>query len=321
LWMLFAARAFAGACAGNIAAAQAYIADVAPPDQRAKGMGMIGAAFGLGFIIGPVVGGIVAGNDLATADLETPGLIAAALSFAAFLGVILLLPESLAPGRAISSRGRIAAARSALGRPVLARLIAVFFLATLAFSGMETTFAWWAIAQFGWGPRSIGFVFFYVGLLSVLMQGVLIGPLTRRFGEERLMLVGLAMLVLGLLLLPFAGDLPRLLVAVSALAIGNGALAPSLSSLISRRAAAGEQGEVMGVAQSAGSLSRVLGPIIAGSLFGAVGPGSPFLLGAALVGGALLIGWRVPRPLATAGSPIAPGSRTPRPQPPLGPAQ
>ena len=320
LWMLFAARAFAGACAGNIAAAQAYIADVTPPDQRAKGMGMIGAAFGLGFIIGPVVGGIVAGNDLATADLETPGLIAAALSFAAFLGVILLLPESLAPGRAISSRGRIAAARSALGRPVLARLIAVFFLATLAFSGMETTFAWWAIAQFGWGPRSIGFVFFYVGLLSVLMQGVLIGPLTRRFGEERLMLVGLAMLVLGLLLLPFAGDLPRLLVAVSALAIGNGALAPSLSSLISRRAAAGEQGEVMGVAQSAGSLSRVLGPIIAGSLFGAVGRSSPYLWGAALVGVALLIGWRVPRPTTTAATPMAPG-RTPRPQPPLGPAQ
>jgi len=284
-------------------------------------MGMIGAAFGLGFIIGPVLGGTVAGNDLATADLETPGLLAAGLSFAAFLGVILWLPESLSPGRAVASRGRLAAARGALARPVLARLIAVFFLATLAFSGMETTFAWWAIAQFGWGPRSIGFVFFYVGLLSVLMQGVLIGPLTRRFGEERLMLAGLAVLVLGLLLLPFAGDLPRLLVAVSALAIGNGALAPSLSSLISRRAAAGEQGEVMGVAQSAGSLSRVLGPIIAGSLFGAVGRSSPYLLGAALVGGALLIAWRVPRPLATAASPVGPRTGAPRPQPPLGPAQ
>src|SRR5438105_3062637 len=99
LWMLFAARAFAGACAGNIAAAQAYIADSTAPEQRAKGMGMIGAAFGLGFIIGPVLGGTIAGNDLATADLETPGLIAAGLSAAGFLGVILLLPESLAPGR------------------------------------------------------------------------------------------------------------------------------------------------------------------------------------------------------------------------------
>jgi len=315
LWMVFAARAFAGACAGNIAAAQAYIADVTPPDRRAKGMGMIGAAFGLGFIIGPVLGGVVAGNDLATADLATPGLIAAGLSFAAFLGVILLLPESLAPGQEAAARSRIAAARSALGRPVLARLILVFFLATLAFSGMETTFAWWAIAQFGWGPRSIGFVFFYVGLLSALMQGLLIGTLTRRFGEERLMLGGLALLVLGLLLLSFAADMPRLVVALSALAVGNGALAPSLNSLISRRAGAGEQGEVMGVAQAAGSLSRVLGPIIAGSLFGALGRSSPYFWGAALVGGALLVGWRVPRPLAAA------TSGAPRSQPPLGPAQ
>lgn len=312
LWMLFAARAVAGACAGNIAAAQAYIADVTPPEGRAKGMGMIGAAFGLGFIIGPVLGGIVAGNDLATADLATPGLIAAGLSLIACLGVILLLPESRKAGRERVARGRIAAAREALVRPVLGRLIAVFFLATLAFSGMETTFAWWAIAQFGWGPRSIGFVFFYVGLLSAVMQGILIGWLTRRFGEERLMLAGLASLLLGLLLLPFAGDVPRLVVALSALALGMGAMQPSLNSLISRRAGAEEQGEIMGVAQSVGSLSRVLGPIIAGSLFGALGRDSPFLLGAALVGGALLIGWRLSRAIATV---------APRPQPPFGPAQ
>ena len=135
------------------------------------------------------------------------------------------------------------------------------------------------------------------------------------------MLGGLLSLLFGLSLLPFAGDLPRLIVALTALAIGNGALAPSLNSLISRRGAAGEQGEVMGVAQSAGSLSRVLGPIIAGSLFGALGRGSPYFLGAVLVGGALLLAWRVPRPLAAAASPMAPSPGTPRPQPPLGPAQ
>src|SRR5436853_4148390 len=95
LWMLFAARAFAGLCSGNIAAAQAYIADVTPPERRARGMGMIGAAFGLGFIVGPVLGGLVAGNDLKTADLQTPGLIAAALSAVALLGVVFLLRESL----------------------------------------------------------------------------------------------------------------------------------------------------------------------------------------------------------------------------------
>lgn len=308
LWMLFAARAFAGACAGNIAAAQAYIADVTPPEKRAKGMGMIGAAFGLGFIIGPVLGGVIAGNDLKTADLETPGLIAAGLSLSACLGVVLLLSESLAAGRALRVRSRFAAARDALARPVLARLLIVFFLVILAFSGMETTFAWWAIAQFGWGPRPTGFVFFYVGLLSALMQGMLIGPLTRRFGEERLMLGGLGLIALGLVALPLAQGLLLLVGALTALALGMGALQPSLNSLISRRAGAAEQGEVMGVAQSVGSLSRVLGPIIAGSLFAAFGRSSPYLWGAALVGGALLVGWRLPRGAAAAA------------QPPLGPA-
>ena len=303
LWMLFAARGFAGACAGNIAAAQAYIADVTPPEKRTRGMGMIGAAFGLGFIIGPVLGGVIAGDDIATADLATPCLIAAGLSLTAFLGVVLLLPESLAEPTRRRPPNRIAAARGALARPGLGRLLLVFFLVILAFSGMETVFAWWAIAQFGWGPRPTGFVFFYVGLLSALMQGVLIGRLTRRFGEERLMLAGLALIALGLLLLPMATALPVLLAAVSALALGMGAMQPSINGLISLRAGPDQQGEVMGVAQSIGSLSRVLGPIIAGALFAGFGRNSPFIWGAALVGAALLIGWRLPSGIA---SPIAP---------------
>jgi MFS family permease len=314
LWMLFAARAFAGACAGNIAAAQAYIADVTSPERRARGMGMIGAAFGLGFIIGPALGGIVAGNDLATADLETPGLIAAGLSLIAFFGVVLLLPESRpAAARDRPSRGRIAVLRDTLGRPVLSRLLVVFFLVILAFAGMESTFALWAMRQFDWGPAQVGYSLTLVGLLSAIMQGGLIGTLTRRFGEERLMLGGLALIALGLLVLPLAHHLAPLLVALAALALGMGMMQPSLNSLISRRAGADEQGEVMGVAQSIGSLSRVLGPVIAGALFEAFGRSSPFLWGALLVGAALLVGWRLPRgftatprPQASPGSPIGP---------------
>jgi MFS transporter, DHA1 family, tetracycline resistance protein len=317
LWMLFAARALAGLCAGNIAAAQAYIADVTPPEKRARGMGMIGAAFGLGFIIGPAIGGLVAGNDLATADLETPGLIAAGLSFAALIGVLLILPESLptaARGRA--ARSRVAALHSALRRPVLSRLLLVFFLVILAFAGMESTFALWAMRQYRWGPAQVGYALTFVGLLSAVMQGGLIGPLTRRFGEERLLLGGLAAIALGLLALPFAQALPLLVLALSLLAGGMGMMQPSLNSLISRRAGSGEQGEVMGVAQSVGSLSRVLGPIIAGALFEGVGRGSPFLWGAGLVAAALLIGWRLPRSIVAA----APPRPQPAPrQPGLGP--
>src|SRR5438876_8516282 len=277
LWMLFAARAFAGLCAGNIAAAQAYIADVTPPERRARGMGMIGAAFGLGFIIGPALGGIVAGNELATADLGTPGLIAAGLSLIAFLGVVLVLPESRpASARSQPSRGRIAALCNALGRPVLSRLLVVFFLVILAFAGMESTFALWAMRQFDWGPAQVGYALTFVGLLSAIMQGGFIGTLTRRFGEERLMLAGRVLIALGLLVLPLAHELAPLLVALAALALGMGMMQPSLNSLISRRAGADEQGEIMGVAQSIGSLSRVLGPIIARALFEAFGRHSPF---------------------------------------------
>src|SRR5580704_2435499 len=318
LWMLFAARAFAGACAGNIAAAQAYIADVTPPERRARGMGMIGAAFGLGFIIGPALGGLVAGNDLATADLKTPGLIAAGLSLIAFLGVVLLLPESRpVSARDRPSRGRFAVLRNALGRPVLSRLLVVFFLVILAFAGMESTFALWAMRQFGWGPAQVGYALTFVGFLSAIMQGGLIGMLTRRFGEEWLMLGGLALIALGLLVLPLAHHLAPLLVALGALALGMGMMQPSLNSLISRRAGADEQGEIMGVAQSIGSLSRVLGPIIAGALFEAFGHNSPFLWGALSVGGALLVGWRLPRGFAGA---VTPGPQA-SPGSPIGPAE
>jgi MFS family permease len=295
LWMLFAARSLAGLCAGNIAAAQAYIADVTTPENRARGMGMIGAAFGLGFIIGPALGGFVAGNDLATADLRTPGLIAAGLSAAACLGAVLALRESLAAGaRSRPRRGRLAVLRDALRRPSLSRLLAVFFLVILAFAGMEATFALWAMRQFAWGPAQVGYVFTYVGLLSAAMQGGLIGPLSRRFGEEALLLAGLALIALGLLALPFAGSLAVLLPAVTGLALGMGAMQPSLNSLISRRAGTEEQGEMMGVAQSVGSFSRVVGPAVAGVLFAAAGKSSPFLWGAVLVAAALSLAWRLP---------------------------
>lgn len=308
LWMLFAARALSGACAGNIAAAQAYIADVTPPEKRARGMGMIGAAFGLGFIIGPAVGGVLAGNDLATADLRTPGFIAAALSLVAFLGVLFVLKESRPAGAVADAprRGRIAVLIEALGRPVLSRLLVIFFLVILAFAGMEATFALWAIRQFGWGPEQVGYVFTLVGVLSAVMQGGLIGPLTRRFGEERLMTAGLVLIGLGLLLLPFAHSVPSLSVAVSALAVGMGAMQPTLNSLISRRAGTDEQGTVLGVAQSVGSLSRVLGPVIAGSLFAALGRNSPFFWGALLVAISLLVAMRLPRLAAAPPDPVSP---------------
>jgi DHA1 family tetracycline resistance protein-like MFS transporter len=299
LWMLFAARALAGACAGNIAAAQAYIADVTKPEERARGMGLIGAAFGLGFIIGPALGGFLAGADPATADTETPAWVAAGLSFLALCGVAFLLAESRPADQrsSASSLNRFAAISGVLRRPLLSRLILIFFLVMLAFAGMESTFALWALEQFGWGPRQVGYVLSYVGVVSALLQGGLIGRLARLCGEERLLVCGLALIGFGLLVLPFVLNLEVLAGAVTALALGMGLTQPSLNSLISRRAGREEQGEVLGVSQSIGSLSRVVGPATAGLLFGEFGRNAPFFWGAVLVAAALAVAVKLIRSL------------------------
>src|SRR5579862_7549909 len=173
LWMLFAARLLAGAGAGNIAAAQAYITDVTTPEKRAKGMGMIGAAFGLGFTIGPAFGGLLAGSNPNAAALSRPAFAAAALSALALILAFILLKESLAPElRGLANRpGRLALAKDAFGRPLLRQLILLYFLTTCAFAGLESTFAIWANSVFGWGPLQIGWIFFFVGIVLVLVQG------------------------------------------------------------------------------------------------------------------------------------------------------
>jgi MFS transporter, DHA1 family, tetracycline resistance protein len=312
LWMLFAGRALAGTCAGNIAAAQAYIADITKPEERAHGMGMIGAAFGLGFIFGPALGGLLAGTDPATANLVTPAWVAAGLSIVALCGVLFVLRESHARERRGQARPprRISLIFGALRRPVLSRLIVIFFLVILAFAAMESIFALWALRQLDWGPAKVGYVFAYLGLLSAVMQGGLTRRLTQRYGEERLLLCGLVLLAIGLLIVPFSRDLALLCGAFAVLAIGLGLVQPALNSLISRRAGGGEQGEVLGVSQSVGSLARVIGPPFAGYLFADLGHSSPFLWGAVLVVIALLLALNLFRgfgvPLIEAEPPLGP---------------
>src|SRR5262249_34100124 len=191
--------------------------------------------------------------------------------------------------------GRVAATFDAFGRPVLSRLLLIFFLVILAFAGMESTFALWAMGQFGWGPGQVGYVFAYVGVVSAILQGGLIGRLTRRFGEERLLLCGLALIAAGLWIPPVSRESAILGVALTALASGMGLMQPSLNSLISRRAGREEQGEVMGVSQSVGSLSRVLGPVAAGLFFAEFGRNAAFFGGAALVAAALWVALKLSR--------------------------
>lgn len=284
LWMLFASRAVGGFMAGNIAAAFAYMADITTPENRAKGMGAVGAAFGLGFILGPAIGGVLAGPDVATADYLSPALAAAALSAIAFVLTLTVLKESLSPEIRASNSALPRKARSrqfveALEKPNLGLLLALSFLAVFVFAGMEATFAMWSERQFGWGPQQNGYLFAFVGLIAAAIQGGLVGRLAERFGEPRLVGVGSVLLAAGLFALPASSTIPVLLVSMVVLAAGFALMSPSLNSLISLQVGPTEQGGIMGVSRSVTTLARVVGPAWAGFLFAQFGRDWPYLAG------------------------------------------
>lgn len=288
LWELFAARAVAGAMAGNIAAAQAYIADVTPPERRAQGMGLIGAAFGLGFILGPAIGGVLAGGNPQDPHVLAPALTSAALSFAAFLFALVFLEESLdSETRQKASHrtrpGRFSVLAAAWRDAELRLLVLLFFLATFTFAGLESTFALWSERVFGWGAQQNGYLFAYTGVLSAFVQGVLMQKLALWFGERRLLIQGAVALAIGLGVLPFVASLPLLLVSMALIAYGAGVTNPSLGSLISLAAGKTMRGGTLGVSQSAASLARILGPAFAGAIFALLGRNAPYVAGAAIM--------------------------------------
>jgi DHA1 family tetracycline resistance protein-like MFS transporter len=294
---IIAARALGGFMAGNITAAFAYIADVTPPEDRARGMGIIGAAFGLGFIAGPAIGGALAGADPATADYQTPSFAAAGLSFAALFLTMLFLKESLPT----ETRQRAAHETKKLPivqllqyfrSPQTGMLIFLSFLATFVFAGMESTFAMWSERTHQWGPAQNGYLFAFVGILIAAIQGGLIGPMTRRYGEARMVLVGALALATGLAMIPFSQNLYVLFFAMAVLAVGFSIMTPTLNSLISLQADDTEQGAVMGAARSATTLSRVLGPVFAGFVFWVLGKDWPYWLGAILMVLVAYLVWR-----------------------------
>jgi DHA1 family tetracycline resistance protein-like MFS transporter len=312
-WALFAARAFAGLMAGNIAVAFAYAADVTTPVDRARGMGLIGAAFGLGFIFGPAIGGILAGDDPLTADFRTPSLAAAGLSALALALAVAMLPESLTTEarsrhRALPRADRQRQFRRALTKPAVGRVILISFLATLVFAGMESMFALWSRRQFGWGPEQNGYLFAFVGAFSALIQGGLIGRLANRLGELPLVWVGAALLALGMLLIPQARSLALLLPAMTIVAAGFALMSPALNTLLSLHVGDAVRGGTMGVGRSATTLARVVGPAAAGALFEGLGKDWPFYAGAIVMLAVVVLSLRSAPLLAVgadAGAPAA----------------
>lgn len=290
--VLFFARICAGVAGANIATAQAYMADVTTPENRARGMGLVGAAFGLGFIFGPAIGGF-----LSQFSHQAPPFFASALSIINFTAAWFILPESRTERSDRPRLSRLESLRQAVTRPGLPQLLLIYFMVTAAFSSFETTFPLFGERRFGFTPTNIGYVFAYSGVMLTIIQGGLVGRLAKRFGENRLMPPAILCLAAGLGLLPAAYGLPMLLVATSLMAIGMGFNNPSITALISRLSRADEQGGILGVSQSVASLARIVGPAAGGLVYDRMGFTMPYLVAAGIIAVAFLISLTNLKPL------------------------
>lgn len=286
LGLIVVSRIFAGCCGGNITVAQAYVADITPPEKRSKMMGIIGMAIGLGFVFGPAIGGA----GMSALGLTGPGWIAAALSASNFILAFSILPESRKPGSENArQRPHLDQWIHTLQRPQVGLLVIVFFLATFCFSCFEVTLVLLVSDNFHLDLReagtTAGYLIAFVGLVGALFQGGATGRLVKKLGEPKLMMTSLILTGIGLIFVPFMHGAPelswkilfqpagwpwvKLIIAACVLAIGSSLARPPIFGMISNLTSAHEQGATIGVAQGSGSLARILGPIFATGLYSA----------------------------------------------------
>lgn len=270
LWMIFLSRLIDGSTAGNLSVAQAYIADVTKPEDRAKAFGIIGVAFGFGFLIGPAISGL-----LSNYGYVYPIYMAVGLSFLSIVGTVFILPE---PKRHVSPTEERKLGLFEFGaygkdfrNPKIRSALFQFCAFFMAFSIFLAGIALFAERRFTWdgkpfGPREVGFLFAYTGLIGIFIQGGFLARMVKRYGEERLIIAGFAFAAIGYITLGFSYSIPMLIVAATISSFGSGGLRPSLTALVSRQAGAHEQGRMMGLIQGLNSMSSIVGPIIAGVL-------------------------------------------------------
>ncbi len=269
LELLFISRILSGIfTAATLPTVQAYIADLTEEKDRARGFGFINMAFGLGFIFGPAIGGLLSSNGFLF-----PALVASALSFVNFIGALIWLPESYTSekrAKGVVHKRKILDIKElnwAVRHPEVGTLILVFAIVSFGFSALEATYALYGERIAGLTAQSIGIIFAMVGTIVIIVQGGLIGPIVKRIGEKKTLLFGLAFMTSGYIAITFARDFYSLMALTSLISIGNSLTFPTATALISMRSGKHEQGKMMGINQSASSLARVIGPIWGGFLF------------------------------------------------------
>jgi len=290
LWVLGIARLMTGLMAGNFAAAVAYVTDVTPPEKRAQGMGMVGGAMSLGFMIGPALGGLLGGDAAGTASMMIPSLAAAGISLFTLVGIVFFLKESLSEENRHEAKaqqkeigGRLDSYKHVLGRPFLAQMVMMGFLVFFVMAMFETIMPLWSGARFDWGPKEVGFVFMYLGLVVMVVQLGIVGRLTPVLGEGRLLMIAVVSYATGLLIMTQAPTWPWLIFGITFTAAAGAMFNTVAVTWVSRHAGESERGTVIGVYQSFGYLGRAVGPTFSGLMFQTLGVNSPLLLGAAML--------------------------------------
>ncbi len=301
---LFAARILAGFFGASISTASAYISDITPAHERSKGMALIGVAFGLGFVFGPAIGGLLSlwGKYISSAPFFSTSFTALWVSVICFANFIFgwkFLSESLiekAPPRSKISRFKMIASK--IKKQTLGPLMVIYFLTSLAMSSMEATLVWFMGEKFNWGLQEVSFGFAYIGVMIVLTQGFIVRRLIPIVGERQTLLTGLTFFILGMLGIAWSPSITLMAVTMTSLSIGNGLINPSVLGSISLVSSADEQGLTLGITHSLSSLGRILGPVIGGFIYASLAIYSPFvfsgLIGLGAIGIVIMIYKNIP---------------------------
>ncbi len=285
LWAAILIRVFSGFFSGTLGVCQGFIADVSPPERRAKTMGYFGAAFSLGFAFGPVLGGVFAGEEVAAESFRLPIFLAGGLSVLASVWCMAVLRDAVPP----SGKGRPLPKYSeaftfVTSQPLLVRLFVIAFFGIAAFASMEAIYGLWSEANFGWSAHDLGFAFLAIGAGGLFAQLVLIGPLVARFGEARVIVIGLVLLAASMVLQPVIRTPVSGVLLMGVLMMGHSLAFPSAGALLSRNTPPERQGSTMGLLMASNAVGRIVAPPIFGAIYGQWAMDAPWYVGAAMIG-------------------------------------